>query len=131
MWLSISPGVTALPPRSIRLVFGPASRVISWLVPTATMRSPRIATACAIVKRSSTVMIFPFDRTRSAGPAEAAGEGPGAGCCARIIAPAPASASNAPTAAIFVVRRLMVSLNQWLMAYGLWLNTSLISAMSH
>ena len=71
MWLSISPGMTALPPRSIRLVFGPASRVISWLVPTATMRSPRIATACAIVKRSSTVMIFPFDRTRSACPAEA------------------------------------------------------------
>ncbi len=49
------------PPR----VLGPASRVMSWLVPTATMRSPRIATACAIVKRSSTVMTFPFDRMRS------------------------------------------------------------------
>ena len=49
MWLSISPGVTALPPRSIRLVFGPASCAISWLVPTATMRSPLMATACAIV----------------------------------------------------------------------------------
>ena len=65
MWLSISPGMTARPPRSIRLVLGPASRPISSFVPTATMRSPRIATACAIVKRSSTVMIFPFDRIRS------------------------------------------------------------------
>ena len=35
MWLSISPGMTALPRRSIRLVLGPASRAISWLVPTA------------------------------------------------------------------------------------------------
>ena len=39
------------------------------------MRSPWIATACAIVKRSSTVMIFPFERIRS-----------GAGCCARSVA---------------------------------------------
>ena len=72
MWLSISPGVTALPPRSIRLRAGPASRPMSALVPTATMRSPRMATAWAIVKRSSTVTIFPFDRIRSGG-----------GCCAR------------------------------------------------
>ena len=40
---------------------------MSWLVPTATMRSPRTATACAIENASSTVMIFPFVRIVSAG----------------------------------------------------------------
>ena len=40
-----------------------ANRAMSLLVPAAMMRSPLIATACAIVKRSSTVMIFPFDNT--------------------------------------------------------------------
>ena len=90
MWLSISPGMTVRPPRSIRRVPAPASLPMSSLLPTATMRSPRMATACAIVKRSSTVMIFPFDRMRSGG-----------GCCARGIAAAstnsePATASSLP-----------------------------------
>ena len=65
MWLSISPGMTARPRRSIRRVAGDASFATSASLPTATMRSPRMATACAIEKRSSTVMIFPFDRMTS------------------------------------------------------------------
>src|SRR6516225_7008904 len=64
--------MTERPRRSIRRVLGPAIWVISRSAPTATRRPSRIATACAIVNRSSTVMIFPFDRTTS-----------GAGCCAR------------------------------------------------
>jgi len=49
------PGVTERPRRSIRLVAGPASAAISRELPTATMRSPRMATASAIENRSSTV----------------------------------------------------------------------------
>jgi hypothetical protein len=62
MWLSISPGMTARPFRSMRCVRGPANAAIAWLLPVARMRSPRIATASEIEKRSSTVMILPFDR---------------------------------------------------------------------
>ena len=65
-WLSISPGMAVRPLRSIVLVPGPASLAISWVEPTATMRSPLTATAWAIVKRSSTVTILPFENTRSA-----------------------------------------------------------------
>ena len=50
-----------------RRVAGVASAPMSRFDPTATMRSARIATASAIVKRSSTVMILPFVRMMSAG----------------------------------------------------------------
>ncbi len=66
------------------------------------MRSPRTATASAMLNRSSTVMILPLVRMRSgaevvAGPAapEPCAE---AGCCARITE-APAIATTTPTAA--------------------------------
>src|SRR6185503_12321628 len=62
----MKPGVIERPRRSIRRVFGPASRVTSWFVPTARMRSPRTATACAIVNFSSTVMILPLVKMTSA-----------------------------------------------------------------
>ena len=65
------PGHDGFAARSMRRVFGPARRAISWVVPTATMRSPLTATACAIEKRSSTVMILPLVRMMSA-----------AACCA-------------------------------------------------
>src|SRR5712671_1762247 len=57
--------MTERPRKSIRRVFAPASRRMSALVPTFTMRSPLMATACAIVNRSSTVMIFPLERMMS------------------------------------------------------------------
>ena len=82
MWLSMSPGMTARPRRSILRVAGVASFRTSASVPTATMRSPRTAIACATVKRSSTVMIFPFEKMTS-----------GAGCCAGRVDTAPANTS--------------------------------------
>ena len=48
---------------------GAVSAAIAASDPTARMRSPAIAIACAIVKRASTVMILPFLSTRSAGRA--------------------------------------------------------------
>src|SRR5262245_2501246 len=63
----MKPGTMDLPRRSMRCVLGPARRVMSALLPTAMMREPRTATACAIWKVSLTVMIFPLVRMRSAG----------------------------------------------------------------
>src|SRR6185503_20451180 len=65
-WLSMSPGITVRPRSSITFVAPPASLRMSALAPTATMRCPLIATACAIVKRSSTVTILPPTRIVSA-----------------------------------------------------------------
>src|ERR1700732_4367585 len=48
-----------------------------------------MATACAIAKRSSTVMIFPLDRIRS-----------GTRCCARTVEAPPTSASSAAVAIV-------------------------------
>src|SRR6266853_1968535 len=65
----MSPGITVCFLRSITLVPLPWSSSTSALLPTATMRCPRIATPWAIVKRSSTVTILPFTRMVSAGSA--------------------------------------------------------------
>src|SRR5262245_22919352 len=51
---------------------GPLSLSVSAAEPTATMRVPRIASDSAMLKRSSTVTIFPFVRMVSAGCACAA-----------------------------------------------------------
>src|SRR5712692_8586345 len=61
------PGITVRPPTSMTRVAGPTKRRISPSVPTATMRSPRTATACFTEKASSTVATFPLMRARSAG----------------------------------------------------------------
>ena len=66
-WPSVMPGMTALPLRSMTRVAGPAMAAIAASGPTATIRSPAMAIACAIVKAASTVMILPFLRMRSAG----------------------------------------------------------------
>ena len=58
--VSMMPGIIVLPPKSIRWVFGPASRVTAALVPTSRILSPRIAMACRVLKSLSTVRIFPF-----------------------------------------------------------------------
>src|SRR6266852_1174551 len=55
--------------RSIVFVPAPFSLSTSASLPTATMRCPLIATACAIVKRSSTVTILPLKRTMSSATA--------------------------------------------------------------
>src|SRR2546428_8297150 len=49
------------------IIFVPVSFSLSTsaLLPTATMRCPLIATACAIVKRTSTVTILPLKTTMS------------------------------------------------------------------
>src|SRR5262245_54914601 len=88
--------MTVRPRRSIVLALGPASLEISWLEPTATIRSPLTATACAIVNRSSTVTILPLEKTRSAAPEAWAGAAPP---CARARPPKPfAKAERLPTA---------------------------------
>ena len=56
--------MTVFPLRSIFRVCASASLAICAVLPTATMRPSLIASACAIVKRSSTVMIFPVDENR-------------------------------------------------------------------
>jgi hypothetical protein len=51
----------------MRRVAAPANGATSRSPPTATTRSPRIATAEAIENRSSTVTTLPLERMRSAG----------------------------------------------------------------
>ena len=68
MWLSMSPGMTARPAE----VDAPRGRPcqpcdVLGRSPTGAIRSPRMATASATVKRSSTVMILPLERIRSSG----------------------------------------------------------------
>jgi len=62
---SINPGITVRPRRSIAFVAGPASRRTAAFVPTATKRSPRIATPSAIENSGSTVTTLPLWRIRS------------------------------------------------------------------
>jgi hypothetical protein len=83
-WLSINPGMTARPARSTTRVCGPLSASTSAVVPTLRMRSPLTASACAMVKRSSTVMILPLMSTVS-------------GACARAGVAAAKAANASPT----------------------------------
>ena len=57
--------MTVRPARSITRVCGPLSASISAVVPTLTMRSPLMASAWAMVKRSSTVTILPLTSSMS------------------------------------------------------------------
>src|SRR5262249_21250550 len=66
-------------------VCGPLSLSVSAAVPTATIRFPRIASDCAMVKRSSTVTILPLTRMVSAGCA-----------CAAPLSPVSKPIANAP-----------------------------------
>src|SRR5579871_441860 len=61
----MNPGSTVFPPRSTFLLAPLASPRISSFEPTARMRSPWIATACARGSFSLTVQIFPLWRIRS------------------------------------------------------------------
>src|SRR3954467_13768706 len=63
------PGMTVIPRRSITFASLPASLRICAVSPTATMRAPLTAIACATVKRSSTVTTLPLSSTRSTLPA--------------------------------------------------------------
>jgi hypothetical protein len=56
----MSPGITVRPCRSIWRVAAPAVRRTASFAPAATMRSPRMATACTIEKAASTVTILPL-----------------------------------------------------------------------
>jgi len=71
-WLSRSPGTTVAPLRSITLVAAFASADISESLPTARMRLPATATACAVVNAGSTVRMRPWRRMVSAGTIGAA-----------------------------------------------------------
>ena len=64
------PGITVRPFASITLVFASASLRMSALLPVATMRWFLIASACAMVKRSSTVMILPLSKIVSTAPTQ-------------------------------------------------------------
>src|SRR6476646_8806835 len=66
VWLSMRPGMTALPFRSTTRVVGDTYRRISSDVPTPTNLPSFTATACAMVKALSTVMILPLTYTVSA-----------------------------------------------------------------
>src|SRR3981189_2961255 len=92
--------MTARPLRSTTRVVGAVCATISASGPTAMIRSPAIAIACAIVKPLSTVMIFPFLRTRSAG--RATGDAGNACACACTGMTVP---SDAPAAAFRNSRR--------------------------
>ena len=66
-WPSMSPGITVLPRRSTIRVAGAMCAAMAASGPTATMRSPAMAIAWAIVKAASTVMTLPFLSMISAG----------------------------------------------------------------
>jgi hypothetical protein len=66
--------------------------VMSALLPTAMMREPRTATACAIWKVSLTVMIFPLNRMRSA-----------PGCCACSDSDSPTTPPHSSSHANFFI----------------------------
>src|SRR5580693_7346338 len=68
LWLSISPGITVLPPRSTTRASGAARARTAASSPTAVIHSPSIATAWRTENCSSTVTIFPLTRTRAAMP---------------------------------------------------------------
>ena len=70
-WLSIRPGISVFPFRSITFVSESISCFTSKLSPADKMRSPRTATACRVEKLASTVNILPFTRAISADPANA------------------------------------------------------------
>ena len=65
-WASMNPGTTTRPWKSIRRVRRSAHRSASTSVPTATMRSSRIAIALAQGRTRAAVKIFPPTNTRSA-----------------------------------------------------------------
>src|SRR5262245_32386907 len=65
-WPSMRPGVTVLPLRSTTRVSGAVWAAMVSFRPTARMRSPAMAIACAMVKSRSTVMTFALLRSRSA-----------------------------------------------------------------
>src|SRR5262249_54660586 len=99
-WPSVSPGMTALPFRSITRVAGLVTAAMTASGPTATMRSPAMAIACAMVEAASTVITLPFLRTRSAGfrpvLAGTAGDAAGDCPCALSIMPSMPAAPAAP-----------------------------------
>src|SRR5581483_5194336 len=66
-WASTNPGSTVRPRRSTRTVRGPASASTVASSPTATMRSPRTASAWAHENARSTVSTWPPWSTRSGG----------------------------------------------------------------
>src|SRR5678809_1517070 len=66
VWLSMRPGMTALPFRSTTRVVGDMYWRIPSDVPTPTNLPSFTATACAMVKALSTVMILPLTYTVSA-----------------------------------------------------------------
>ena len=70
---SLKPGSSSLPSASITRVCGPCQASISSLEPTATMRSPSIATARAVGWLLSTVQTLALRTMRSAAGCDCAG----------------------------------------------------------
>src|SRR6478735_2639866 len=109
-WPSVMPGMTALPLRSTTRVAGPAMAAIAASGPTARIRSPAIAIACAIVNAGSTVMILPLVRMRSAGVVPTRAGICNGACAAPVSGRAADSTPAAPAApAAFKSRRRVFS----------------------
>ncbi len=66
MWASPKPGVTVRPRSATTRVAGPASLITSRSPPSATIRPPRTATACAQLDGASAANTRPPARMRSA-----------------------------------------------------------------
>src|SRR5262249_4923184 len=64
---SLIPGITTRPLKSMRFVCGPANIRTFSVVPMATMRSPRIASASTKGYAETLVKILPFSRIKSGG----------------------------------------------------------------
>jgi hypothetical protein len=96
-WPSVIPGITVLPLRSTRRVAGPVCAAIATSGPTARIRSPEIAIACAIANAASTVMTLPLLSTRSAGIAARAASADEF-VCARAFGRPPARMPAVPAA---------------------------------
>src|SRR5262245_14089443 len=95
-WPSMRPGVTVRPLRSTTRVSGAVWAAMVSFRPTARMRSPAMAIACAMVKLRSTVMTFALLRIRSAertaGPAGTVCPADGGLVASPVAAAVPATA---------------------------------------
>src|SRR5213594_2454141 len=74
-WLSIKPGITVFPRRSMVRVDREVNAAIAAFGPTAAIRSPVMAIASAMVELRSSVMILPLRKTTSAGRSGLSGRG--------------------------------------------------------
>ena len=113
-WASVRPGKTALPARAMRRVAGPACFSISASLPTATIRPPRTATACARGSALSSVTTTPPVSTRSARGAVVSPDTCSRAPISALAARRPMARNSTPpnSSASFIAYRLLRSPNR-------------------